>query len=72
MHETQFCAPNGITYIMHQKNLNSFILAKVFYDDWNIMCPNISQMWGSSILANYGQNILLIYILIVALFDSWV
>jgi len=70
MHETPFCTPNGITYIMHQNNLISFTLAKVSHDNYNIICPNICQMWDNSILASYGKNILLIYILIIALFDS--
>jgi ubiquinol-cytochrome c reductase cytochrome b subunit len=31
---------------------------------------NIFQMWDSSVLTSYAPNILLIYILIIALFDS--
>jgi len=69
MHETHFCTPNGITYIMHKKYIISCTLTKVFNEDYNIICPNMCQMWDNSILASYGQNILLIYILIVALFD---
>jgi hypothetical protein len=69
MHESHLCTPNGITYIMHQKNLISCTLPKVFYENYNIICPNICQMWDNSILASYGQNILLIYILTIALFD---
>jgi hypothetical protein len=57
---------------MHQKNLNNFTLVKVSYDSYNIICPNNCQMWDISILASYGQNMLLIYILTLAPFDSWI
>jgi len=67
MHETHLCTPNGITYIMHPLDLISCTLTKffmrivIYYAQTFVKC--------NSILASYGQNILLIYILTVALFD---
>jgi len=57
----------GNTHLSHGKSGGSFVVGNG--PRWGLTKMRRLPWDSSSILASYGQNILLIYIIIVALFD---